>query len=104
MEQIQKRLRRAMQQLRSEMAAAGEVMPDCEVVVRLADGEITVEPTPEYIPTPSPSPLHGEGNKEGQKADRELLRSEGDDASISPEWEAGLTAPRKDKTGRKKKA
>jgi hypothetical protein len=51
---VQKRLTNAMRQLRQEMEASGEKMPDCGFVVSVRDGKVEIS---ENIPTPDDPPL-----------------------------------------------
>lgn len=94
MDEIQKRLARAMQQLQREMAVTGG-MPDCEMIVRVNGGEITVMPSPVQ-----PSPLTPLPQGEGDEG-KGLLRGEVEEPAISPKWEAALTGLKK--ASRKKK-
>lgn len=55
---VERRLTNAMRGLRQECEASGAALPDCEFVVRVAGGQVEIEPSP---PTPLPQ---GEGSKE----------------------------------------
>ena len=52
---VYRRLANAMRQLKSEMAANGERLPDCEFVVKVTDGDVDIaEPSAEKAAAPAP--------------------------------------------------